>query len=157
MTTTLHDEAQVVLPGEMDSRHDTVCRFGHHRARLGRDVRRDPAEGLRQPDLVAKIVGVLQFLEDARAIGARWRFQARRERGLHLDEAAADVPPEPVPARRRRPRSLPGGCATWKELPPRRVSVRANTSTSLAETREPRPLPEEAFSVHLARNHRFRA
>ena len=109
VAATLHDEPQIVLAGEIDGRDDIVGRPGGHG--VGARLRRpgvDPAERLRQTDFVAEVVGVLQFLEDLRAAGARWRLQARRERRLHLDEPPPDIPAEPVPARLGRPCRVTG-------------------------------------------------
>ena len=70
MAATLHDESQIVLAGEIDGRHDILCRLGGHS--VGAWPRRpgiDPAEGLGQPDLVAEVVGVLQFLKTCAQLG----------------------------------------------------------------------------------------
>ena len=109
VAAALHDEPQIVLAGEIDRGDDIVRRPGGHR--VDARPRRpgvDPAEGLRQPDLVAEVVRVLQVLEDLRAGGARRRVSAGGERRLHLDEPAPDIPAEPVPARFGRPCRIAG-------------------------------------------------
>ena len=87
MTTTLHNESQIVLSGKIDSRHDIVGRLGSYSVGAGpRRPSVDPAEGLGKPDFVPEEVGIFQLLEKMRAAGTRWRFQARSERRLHLDQ-----------------------------------------------------------------------
>jgi hypothetical protein len=54
---------------------------------------------LRQPDLVSKVIRVLQFLENVGAARARRRLHALCERRLNLHEFATDFLAEPVPAR----------------------------------------------------------
>jgi ABC-type molybdate transport system ATPase subunit len=73
---------------------DIACRPGGHR--VGARSRRpavDPAEGLRQPDLVAEMIGVLEFLEDLRA--------SRRSTAPPCTQQAATAPSRADP---RRPR-----------------------------------------------------
>jgi hypothetical protein len=63
VAATLHDE--------IDGGNDVVRRPGDHRVRAWpRRPGVDPSEGLGKPDLVAEEVGVLQFFEDMRALGA---------------------------------------------------------------------------------------
>jgi len=60
VATTLHDESQIALAGEIDGGDDIVRRPGNHCVRAW--LRRpgvDPAEGSRQPDLVTEEVGFL--------------------------------------------------------------------------------------------------
>ena len=71
VTTAFDDESQIVLAGEIDGRHDVVGRLGGHS--IGTwpgSPGIHPAEGLRQPDLIAEKIRVLQFLEQLRAVGA---------------------------------------------------------------------------------------
>jgi hypothetical protein len=104
VATTLHDESQIVLAGKIDGRHNIIGCLGGHRigAWSGRPAP-DPAQGLREPNLIAEVIGILQFLQNLRAVGARWHFQARSERRLHLKEPPLDIPSESVPVCFGRP------------------------------------------------------
>ena len=81
VAAALHDDPQIVLAGEIDGGDDILRRPRGHRVHAGpRRPGVDPAEGLRQPDLVAEVVGVLQLLEDLGAVRARRRVSAGGER-----------------------------------------------------------------------------
>src|SRR5207249_2892127 len=107
--TVRHRKAQVVLASEVEPGDGVPSRFGRHGedARL-RGPRIEPTGGLRQPDLVADVIGVLQLGEEIVAghadrvvvTGAQWP--------PNLDQTAADITIEPVPARCGRPRRVPG-------------------------------------------------
>jgi hypothetical protein len=95
--------------GKIDGGDDIIRRTDGYSVRAWpRGPGIDPAEGLRQPDLIPQEVWVLQLLEDMRAAGARWRFQAPGERRLNLDELPPDIPAEPVPACFRWPCRVTG-------------------------------------------------
>jgi hypothetical protein len=98
MAAALHHKAQIVLAAEIDGRHDIVGRLGGHRvdARARRPCV-DPAETLRQPNLVSEVIRVLQFLENLCAARARRRLHALCKRRLNLQKFATDLLAEPVP------------------------------------------------------------
>ena len=63
VASALHDKSQIVFAGEIDGRHDIVGRL--RRYSVGAGSRRpsvDPAETLRQPNLVSKVIRILQRL-----------------------------------------------------------------------------------------------
>ncbi len=109
VAAALHHEPEVVGPGEIHRGGDILRRFGGDR--IGARPRRpgaDPAERLRQPDLVAEIVRVLELLEHLGACRIGRRSDARAERRTDLDKASADLAAEALPAFIRGPRRIPG-------------------------------------------------
>ena len=95
VAAALHDEAEIVRPREVHRRDDVGGRFGGDRVDArARRPGADPAERLSQPDVVAEIVGVLEFLEDLSA-GVRRGADASGERRTTL----INSPSSPRPAR----------------------------------------------------------
>ena len=98
------DKAQIVLAGEVDGSGDIRGALGGHGK--GAWLQRpgiDPSGRLRQPDLVADVVGILKLAEQGAAGLANGGLPAWLERRLHSDQPAADAVPQPVPFSRRRP------------------------------------------------------
>ena len=109
-----HDEPQIVPAGEIDRGDDIVRRIGGHRVHARtRGPGADPAKRLRQPDLVAKVVRVLQILEHLSARGARRSDRAGGERRAHLDQPPPDIPAQPVPVSLGWPCRIAGPDAGW--------------------------------------------
>ena len=149
VAAALDDQAQIVLAGEVDRGDDVRSRAGRHR--VGARPRRpgvDPAEGLRQPDLVAEVVGILQALEDPRARGALRRCAASGKRRADLDEPAPDIPVEPLQSASAGHPGSPG-----RTRAPARSATRRRRWRHVRETRSLRERrrcdrPEHAPSAH---------
>ena len=104
VAAALHHEPQIVFPCEIDRGDDILRRLGGDRVDAWlRRPRPDPAERLGEPDLVAEVVGILEFLEHLLASRVGRSADAIGERRAHLDEASPDVVIELIPARFRRP------------------------------------------------------
>src|SRR6516164_1620655 len=115
MAAALHDDAQIVLARKIDRRGDVSRRFrGYRIDARPRGPAVDPAERLRQPNLVADIVRVLELLEDFRAGCVGRSADAGGERRVHLDEPARHIAIELLPTRFRRPRGIAGtNAGSW--------------------------------------------
>ena len=107
VAAAFHHQPQIVRSGEIDRCGDILRRLGGDRvdARPGRPGA-DPAKRLRQPDLVAEIVGIFKRLEEPRASGVRRRVDTGGKRRAHLDEPPADIAAELLPACLRRPAGI---------------------------------------------------
>jgi len=97
--TSLDDEAEVVVAGELYRGDDIPggLRCNGEDARLRRPGI-DPASGLRQRDVVADVIWVLQSGEEVVACQADWVAATNTERRPDLDQATADIAVEPLPA-----------------------------------------------------------
>ena len=133
VAAALHHQPQVVLPGEIDGRDDIAGRLGGDRVDARpRRPGADPAERLRQPDLVAEIVRVLELLEDLCAVRIERSADAGRERRTHLDESAADLPVKLFPGRLGRPGRIAGADARNRGI--RRGGIRRRRQQNSSQT-----------------------
>ena len=75
MAAAFDDQPQIIVAGEVDGSDDVTRRLGRHRidARL-RFPGVDPAGGLRQSDIIADVVGILEFPEEIAACRPVRRF-----------------------------------------------------------------------------------
>jgi hypothetical protein len=127
MATTLNDKSQILLPGEIYGSNDIVSLGRQRRKHSAGKSRRLSSQGIRQPDLVAKEVRVLQLLKEMRAGGTRWGFKARCEWRPHLNEPSSDFAAEFVPARFGWPSWVTGPDARDMERGAPRVRVGPST------------------------------
>lgn len=112
MAATLHGQAQAVLAGERHGRRDIPGVAGGHAVGAGRGRPGvGPTAGLGQPRRVADVPGVLQALEQGRAVLAGRRGTAGLERRLDRREAPLELCAEVLPLGRGRPARLAGTVA----------------------------------------------
>jgi hypothetical protein len=85
------DQPQIIVASEIDCSDDVTRLVSRHRidARL-RFPGIYPARGLRQGDVVADEIGILEFLEEIAARRPIGCFATSTQRRVHLDEPAAD-------------------------------------------------------------------
>jgi len=98
VASALRHEPEIILPGEVDRRHDVrgLLRCNGIDARP-RGPRIQPAARLSESDIVTDVVGVLQLSEDLEALGGLGRFATDVQRRLDLDQAPTDSPAKGVP------------------------------------------------------------
>jgi hypothetical protein len=91
MAAAFYDQPQIVVAGEIDRGNDVTGRLGCHciDARL-RFPGIDPPRRLRQGDVVADVIGILEFVEASAASCSIRRFAAGAQRRNHLHEPPPD-------------------------------------------------------------------
>ena len=157
----LHDEAELLLAREVDSRDDirrVACpdRIDARRRRPGVE----PAGNLRARGLIADIEGVMEVGEDLAACRAIALLAAGVEERLHPGEIPPDRVVELLPARRRRPGRIAGaharkvharplrGADSWS---PGRGFLRRDAASRQGwqrEQRQGRRTPEQFSAIH---------
>ena len=152
VAAALDDEAQRVLAREVHRRGDV----GRVARRDGVDARRrlpgvDPAEGLRQGDVVAEEVRVLGRLEELRAGGAGRRGDALGERRAHLDEGAADLVGELLPFLGRGPGGVAGAHARGRRGGDRAAAEAEEREARRCEAKRARELEKSSSAAAMAR------
>src|SRR5215471_12100623 len=114
VAAALDDQPHIVLAGKVDGSDDIFRSPSRHRidARLRRPGV-DPARGLRQRDLIADVVRILQLAEDVAAGPSARRPLTSLQRRLHLHQTASRLLVERGPTSCRGPCAVPrpdSGC-----------------------------------------------
>ena len=92
MAATFHNEAQIVVAGEVDGGDNVLgVSDGDRVGARCRSPTTEPAGGLRAARLFSDEIGVLHFLDPRRTRRALGRVHAWGERGGHGDELSPDL------------------------------------------------------------------
>jgi hypothetical protein len=125
VAAALDHQAKVMVAGKIHGRGNVLgisCRDGVNAWFGGPCI--DPSQGLREPRLIADVVGILQVLrETLRCVSRRISFELRK-RKVYRNQISADRLIELLPRRLRWPGGI--GRTTPAEIRTRRQAVRQN-------------------------------